>query len=316
MKTTYRIESEGLVACPPENASIFLYCEPAEEEKRELAATTDLDAVDLEGVFDPDEVPRVEFSPDGVFIIWKRPDNTTTREAMQFEVSSLGIVMNGSRIIFIVPHGNIPMTGREFRHVTGVEECLLRVLLHTVHHYQSHLKAIKQISQELQSKLVASMENRYLLQMFALGESLIYYHNALEANYTVLARLRAAAEKLRFTSDVIDLLDDVMIENQQAGKQAGIYTTVLSGLMDARGTIINNNMNVLLKNLTIINVVFLPLNLIAGIGGMSEYSMFTRGIDWRITYGIFAVAMLVLGWLTWLWLVRVINRHQRRSGGS
>lgn len=316
MKTTYQIKSEGLVSCPPEEASVFLYCEPTEAEKRELAATTDLDAVDLDGVFDPDEVPRVEFMPDKMFMIWKRPDNTTTREAMQFEVSSLGIVMGEGKVVFIVPHGDIPMTGREFRHVTGLEECLLRVLLLTVHHYQSHLKAIKQISQELQSKLIASMENRYLVQMFALGESLIYYLNALEANYAVLSKLRTASERLRLTKDMIDFLDDVMIENQQAAKQASIYTTVLSGLMDARGTIINNNMNVLLKNLTVINVVFLPLNLIAGIGGMSEYSMFTRGLDWRFAYGIFSVAILLLGWLTWWWLVRVINRHQHRTGGN
>ncbi len=31
--------------------------------------------------------------------------------------------------------------------------------------------------------------------------------------------------------------------------------------MDARGNLVNNNMNTLLKNLTLINVVFLPLNL-------------------------------------------------------
>ncbi len=316
MKMTYQIKAEGLAPCSPEAATVFLYCEPTEEEKREILTATDLDAVDLDGVFDPDEVPRVEFLPDNTFMIWKLPDNITTNEATQFEVSSLGVVMGGGRLFFIVPHGDIPMSGREFRHVTGVEECLLRVLLYTVHHYQSHLKAIKLISQELQSKLIASMENRYLLQMFALSESLIYYLNALEANYAVLSKLRVASERLHLTKDLIDLLDDVMIENQQAAKQASIYTTVLSGLMDARGTIINNNMNVLLKNLTIINVVFLPLNLIAGIGGMSEYSMFTRGLDWRFAYGVFSVAILLLGWLTWWWLVRVINRHQHRTGGN
>lgn len=314
MKTAYRILAEGLVPCLEPEASIFLYCEPTETEKQELAATLDLDAADLDGVFDPDEVPRVEFYPDNkLFMIWKLPDNITTKEATQFEVSSLGVVMHGGKAVFIVPRGSIPMTGREFRRVASVEECFLRILLFTIHHYQAHLKAIKQISQELQSKLVSSMENRYLLQMFALGESLVYYHNALEANQTVLSRLRLMVDRLRFSAEMVELLDDVMIENQQAGKQAGIYTTVLSGLMDARGTIINNNMNVLLKNLTVINVVFLPLNLLASIGGMSEYSMMTKGIDWRISYVVLCLAMLGLGWLTWWWLVRVIDRHQRRT---
>jgi magnesium transporter len=68
--------------------------------------------------------------------------------------------------------------------------------------------------------------------------------------------------------------------------------------MDARGTLVNNNMNVILKNLTMINVIFLPLNLIASIGGMSEYSFMTRGIDWRVSYALLAVAMFFIGGFT------------------
>jgi magnesium transporter len=68
--------------------------------------------------------------------------------------------------------------------------------------------------------------------------------------------------------------------------------------MDARGNLVNNNMNVLLKNLTIINVVFLPLNLLASIGGMSEFSMMTGGSDWRLSYGLFSLGLVAIGWLT------------------
>jgi magnesium transporter len=83
--------------------------------------------------------------------------------------------------------------------------------------------------------------------------------------------------------------------------------------MDARGNIVNNNMNVLLKKLTLINVVFLPLNLIASIGGMSEFSVLTQGIDWRISYSLFVLAMVVLGWITWSFLVRKIERRNGKS---
>ena len=66
--------------------------------------------------------------------------------------------------------------------------------------------------------------------------------------------------------------------------------------MDARGNIVNNNMNVLLKNLTLVNVVFLPLGVIAGIGGMSEFTMMTEGIDWRIAYTVFLLSLAGLAW--------------------
>jgi magnesium transporter len=155
-----------------------------------------------------------------------------------------------------------------------------------VHHYLGHLKVIKQLTVELGSKISASMENRYLLQMFALSESLIYYLNAIEANAAVLTKLGANAERLALPKQDVEFLHDVMLDNQQCARQAQIYSSVLSGLMDARGTIVNNNVNVLLKNLTLINVIFLPLTLIASIGGMSEFSMMTQGVDWRVSYAL------------------------------
>jgi magnesium transporter len=314
MITSYIIESRQLVQCEREFATIFVYFQATDAEKDDLLQLFDLDRTDLDAVFDPDEVPRIESTQDRTFIIWKRPDNVSIGDAVQFEVSSLGIAIRQDKVALIVPRGDLPLSGRGFKRIDSIWECVLQVLLMTVHHYLDHLKAIKMISQQLQAKLVSSMENRYLLQMFALGESLVYYHNALESNLTVLSKLRSAPEKQSLTADQINLLDDVIIENQQASKQANIYSTVLSGLMDARGTIINNNMNVLLKNLTVINVVFLPLNLIASMGGMSEYSMMTKFIEWPIAYGAFTVAMILIGWVTWLWLGKIIDRNQSRSG--
>lgn len=314
MLHTYRIESAQLAECEPAAAAVLVYSQIAEPEKEDIQRAFDLDPFDLESVSDPDEVPRLETTPDSAFLVWKCPDNVTRGETIQFKVSSLGIAIRGGKAALIHPGVEFALAGREFKHVASVWEAILRVFLSTIHHYQGHLKAIKMMSQDLQAKLVKSMENKYFLQMFALGESLVYYHNALESNGVVLAKLRSAGDRLHLTSEEIELLDDILIENQQAIKQASIYSSVLSGLMDARGNIINNNMNVLLKNLTLINVVFLPLNLIASIGGMSEFSMMTHHLDWRVAYALFGLAMAALGVLTWWWLVQILERNQERQG--
>jgi len=311
---TYRIASARLMQCAENEADIFVYCQPTDPEKEALQTKFDLDPFDVEAIYDSDEVPRVEYMQDGgLFMIWKRPDNITRDETIQFEVSSLGILIKDNKVVFIVPQDDLPISGREFKQIGSVWDCVLRVLLHTVHHYQGHLKAIKMMSQELQAKIIKSMENKYLLQMFALGESLIYYHNALETNLAVLSKIHTASGKLKLSTEQIEFLDGVIIENQQASKQAGIYSTVLSGLMDARGTIVSNNMNVLLKNLTLINVVFVPINIIASMGGMSEFSAMTKNINPWISYGLFSVAMVVIGWGLWWWLTKVLDHLQNRS---
>jgi magnesium transporter len=103
-----------------------------------------------------------------------------------------------------------------------------------------------------------------------------------------------------------------MMECTQAARQANIYTSVLGGLIDARGMIVNNNMNSLLTHRTLINIVFLPLDPSAGIGRMSEWSMMTKGMDWRISNGLFRVGMLLIGWLTWVEINHIITRSRQQ----
>jgi magnesium transporter len=311
MKTFFAIQNGALTPADPGPGPIVVYASPDNGEKRELLETLDQDRHDLESALDPEEIPRLDVGPHDTYIIWKRPSNVTVAQQLKFEVSSVGLFLERDRLTIILGDQNPPFAGREFQRVGSLNDVVLRFFLHTVRHYLGHLRAIKQISADLQAKLNRSMENRYLLQMFTLSESLIYYQNAIEANTAVLTKLRANAERIGLSADEVESLDDILIEHQQCLRQTQIFSSVLSGLMDARGNIINNNMNVLLKNLTLINVVFLPLNLIAGIGGMSEYSLMTHGIDWRISYALFLVAMGALGLLTWRLLVGRISRRPR-----
>lgn len=70
-------------------------------------------------------------------------------------------------------------------------------------------------------------------------------------------------------------------------------------LMDAAVGFININQNKRISKLTAITIVFVPMNVIAGIFGMSEFTMITEGIPWPISYGAFTVAMGLLGFGTY-----------------
>ncbi|MDD5753931.1 MAG: CorA family divalent cation transporter [Methylococcales bacterium] len=79
--------------------------------------------------------------------------------------------------------------------------------------------------------------------------------------------------------------------------------------LDATVGFINVNQNKDIKRLTVISLVFMPLNVIAGIGGMSEFSMMTQGIPWQIAYGCFGIGMAVVSWLTFH-LVQFFERRK------
>jgi magnesium transporter len=315
MKTGFAL-ADGVVVpmAATDRAQILLYSAPTAEEKREVLQCLSMDPHDLACALDADEIARVEFSADAVFIVWKQPKNVSVEEQLRFEVGSIGLLVHQGQLIVIAAENAPSFAAREFQRCDTPMDVLFKLLEQTVRHYLGHLKVIKQITAELGAKITGSMENQYLLQMLALGESLIYYINAIEANSGVLAKLETNAQRLRLSPPQIDTLHDLGVDNQQCARQARVYSDVVSGLMDARGTVINNNVNTLLKKLTFINVIFLPLNLIASIGGMSEFSMMTQGIDWRISYSLFGVSMVALGWGSWHVLVRLLEkkRHGRK----
>jgi len=84
-------------------------------------------------------------------------------------------------------------------------------------------------------------------------------------------------------------------------------------LMDATVGFININQNRVIYRLTILSVIFMPLNVIAGIGGMSEFSMMTRNIPWPLSYAIFTVGMFIMAWITYVILKFYENRNKPRK---
>jgi magnesium transporter len=300
MLNRFELSNNALVPSTSADSPILVFVNPDPSEKDLLRRNFCVDDHTLLSALDPDEVPRMEIDGEALSLIWKRPMNYSGEDNFYFNVASVGLFLRDNRLAVVLTEDiSIAPTGaRKVQRFESPLSVALAFLYETINHYLEHLKVIKMISRDLQKKINTSMENKHLIQMFNLSESLTYYANAISGNNAVLARLRIHAEKAGYAPRMLDLLDDLIIECTQCFKQAEIYSTVFSGLMDARGSLVNNNMNVLLKNLTIINIVFLPLNLIASIGGMSEFSMMTGGIDWRLSYSLFFAAMVVIGWFT------------------
>ncbi len=82
------------------------------------------------------------------------------------------------------------------------------------------------------------------------------------------------------------------------------HTSFLFGkinfLMDAVVGFININQNQRVSKLTKISIIFMPINIVAGIGGMSEFSMMTTGTPLPLAYGSLVIGMGLVGWLTYL----------------
>jgi magnesium transporter len=94
------------------------------------------------------------------------------------------------------------------------------------------------------------------------------------------------------------------------------YRDILSSLMEMYLSMLNNQMtktsnatNATVRRLTFITTIFMPLALLSGIGGMSEWSMMTGPQNWRIAYPAFLLAMVVIGFANYYLLKRLEKKR-------
>jgi magnesium transporter len=84
-------------------------------------------------------------------------------------------------------------------------------------------------------------------------------------------------------------------------------------LMAATVGFVNVNQNRVIYRLTVLSVIFMPLNVVAGIGGMSEFSMMTQGIPWPLSYAIFTVGLILMACITYVILKHFEQRTAHRK---
>ena len=106
----------------------------------------------------------------------------------------------------------------------------------------------------------------------------------------------------------MEYLDDLAIENSQCLEMAQVYSQVISGLMDARASLISNNLNVMMKNLNALVIAVAIPSFFAGVGGMSEFSAMIGFQNWKIAYPFFVLVMLIIGIATFF-IIKKLEKY-------
>lgn len=135
----------------------------------------------------------------------------------------------------------------------------------------SYLKILKDIDKkisEAEEKMLGATKNEELLNLLALENSLTYIITALKSNGVVLDKILKGNVIEMFVDDE-DLLEDAIIENNQAIEMADLYRGILSSTTDTVATIISNNLNSIMKFLAGITIVFSIPTMVASFMGMN-----------------------------------------------
>jgi magnesium transporter len=300
LKQSLRIVEGRLQSCGKEDAQVLVYVKPDEIEQQYLIHRLRVDEHTLASSLDPDELARLEFEPDHAVAIFKRPRHYTAADHFLFKVLSVGAFLFKDQLIVTLSEDTAIFDGKASSQVHSPLDVFLRMIYRSIFHFLEHLRLIHSLSDEVERAINESSDNRSLLNLFVLEKGLVYFLSAIQSNGMLIARLKASQVRLGLTEGQIEFLEDLQIENNQCFSQAKIYSDILSGMMDARVSMVGNNLNVLMKRLAIITAILGLLNIPASMGGMSEFSRFfvdSLGVTPGAAYGLFVLGMGALGWV-------------------
>jgi len=153
-----------------------------------------------------------------------------------------------------------------------------------------YLRHIDKKTDDAEKSLHKSMRNRELIKLLELEKSLVFFTTSLKSNEVVMEKL-LRGKYIRLYEEDQDLLEDVIIENKQAIEMANIYSSILSGMMDAFASVISNNLNVVMKFLTSVTIVMAIPTMIASFFGMNVPLPFQAN-NFAFMY-IFSISILV-----------------------
>ncbi len=269
MLKEYQITNHKLAETEGKNAQVYVYTNPTLEEQRFLIESYKIDEHTLQSALDPDELPRLEFEPDHTVLIYKRPKNYSGKDQLEFKVASVGMFLFKNKLVIVLSEDIALFVGKRFQTVDSIKEVFLKLIYNSISHYVEHLRIIHLISEEIEDKITDSMDNRYLLNLFSLVKSLVYYAEAITSNGFVFEKARTQARRIGFDEKDIEMLDDIIVENRQCKTQADIYSNILAQLLDARASIVNNNLNQLMKKLNVITIWMMVPTLVVSAYGMN-----------------------------------------------
>ncbi len=233
-------------------------------------------------------------TPGHIAFIYKRPKNYSGDDQLLFKASTMGVFYFGDFIILVLSDETSLFEGKQLAKVASVRELVIRLIYRAIFHFMEHLRIINQIADDVEQKINKAMENRFLINLFALQKSLVYYQNAVNSNGALIEKIRHNAAKFGFTQEEMELLDDLAVENNQCYRQAEVYSNILASLMDARASIVSNNLNVLMKTLNIITISIMVPTLVVSIFSMNvvlPFGWHALPAFWKIM-GIAGVSMV------------------------
>jgi magnesium transporter len=298
------------------------FCEPQKEELEALAEPLGLHPLAIEDCFDENQIPKVEDYPHHTFILFNIFDYANK----EMTINEVDLFIGEKFLVTVSPcgsdhrsilNGADHMVEQDMESVREGPAYLAHTLLDfIVDRKFIAIEALEDEMDQAEDSILVDHEHFNPRELVYLRRELLALRKSLFHEREILVKvcrndcMFIPQKSLLLYRDVYDHLAK-FFELTESSRE------IVTSLMEMYLSLLNNQMtkaandtNITVRRLTYITTIFMPLSLLAGIGGMSEFSMMTGPENWRITYPAFLLAMALLGAVTYTILKRMEKKDR------
>jgi magnesium transporter len=299
----------------------FNFYKPAREELYSLVDKIGIHPLSVEDCFDEEQVPKIEHFLNNTFIIF----NSFSYIKNELFIDEINIFIGKNFLITVSGHNSDdrkPLNNCEGIIETGNTNAKLGpdFLMHIVLDWlvDEKYKSFDGMEEELEvaeESLLDDVEKFQPLQLIKMRKSLMRLRKTLYHEREILVKIcrldcpYVTEKAIVHYRDIYDHLAK-FFELTETYREIEtslmeLYTSLLNNLM----TKMSNDTNTSVRRLTLIATIFMPLTLLASIGGMSEWSMMTGPENWKVTYPLFIIGMVVIAVINYFFIKRMEKRR-------
>jgi len=302
----------------------FNFFNPSIQELHSLVDTMGVHPLSVEDCLDSSQVPKIEHFPGNTFIIF----NSYSYKEKQLYIDEIDIFIGRNFLITVSG-----INSEERKPLNGIIKIIETdptlassgpaFLMHVVLDYvvDEKLQAFESLEDELEEAEDEVLNNPTVFkptELMRLKKYLVNMRKSLFHEREILVKICRmdcpfVPEKSIFHfRDIYDHLAK-FFELTETNREIvtslmELYTSLLNNQM----TRVSNKTNDSVRRLTLITVIFMPLTLLASIGGMSEWTMMTGQENWKIAYPLFILGMATVALLNYLVIRTLEKRSERR----
>ncbi|HDA2634451.1 TPA: magnesium transporter CorA family protein [Staphylococcus aureus] len=286
-------------------ASWINVVEPDREEIENLMEQYNIPEDFIRDPLDSEESSRIEYDEDAGYslIIIDLPIvNSTNRSVLSFVTIPLGIIIGNGIIVTVCDAENEFLENLPKRDINLKfhSRFALEILTTIADHYNRNLRLLNKSRIRIEKELKNNITNKQLFKLMEVEKSLVYFLAALKGNDTIIKKLFRLPAIKRFEEDE-ELLEDLIIENNQAIETTELHQRILESITTSYASLLSNDMNTIMKTLTLFTVLLTLPTLVFSFFGMNvplpidDHSY----ISWIIVVGISLILVVIVSIFLW-----------------